>query len=114
MSEEQPGPDFARLLEHIRDTRGFDFGGYKRTTLVRRVAKRMTQVGVKDYASYLEFLEANPDEFAALFNTILINVTSFFRDAQAFEALSDVVLPKLFEARGVNDTIRVWVPGCDL
>ena len=105
------GPDFARLLEHIRDTRGFDFSGYKRTTLVRRVTKRMTQVGVKDYADYLEYLEANPDEFAALFNTILINVTSYFRDAQAWEYLQQEILPRIISSKGQFEPIRVWCAG---
>jgi len=105
------GPDFARLLEHIRDTRGFDFSGYKRTTLVRRVTKRMTQVGVKDYADYLEYLEANPDEFAALFNTILINVTSYFRDAQAWEFLQQEILPRIISSKAQFEPIRVWCAG---
>jgi two-component system CheB/CheR fusion protein len=111
LSEESPGPDFTRLLQHIRDTRGFDFGGYKRNTLVRRVAKRMTQVGVKDYAAYLEFLEANPDEFTALFNTILINVTSYFRDASAWEYLQQEILPKIIAGKERYEPIRAWSAG---
>jgi len=111
VSEELPDPDFARLLEHIRDTRGFDFGGYKRTTLVRRVAKRMTQVGAKDYAGYLEYLEANPDEFAALFNTILINVTSSFRDGAAWEYLQQEILPRIIASKERFEPIRVWSAG---
>jgi two-component system CheB/CheR fusion protein len=111
MSDESQGPDFERLLEHIRDTRGFDFGGYKRTTLVRRVDKRMAQVGVKDYSAYLEFLEANPDEFVALFNTILINVTSYFRDAPAWEYLQQEVLPRIMASKQRHEPIRVWSAG---
>jgi len=111
VSEEPTGPDFARLLKHIRDTRGFDFSGYKRPTLVRRVTKRMAQVGVKDYADYLEYLEANPDEFAALFNTILINVTSYFRDAQAWEYLQQEILPRIISSKAPSEPIRVWCAG---
>ena len=111
MSEQSPGSDFERLLEHIRETRGFDFGGYKRTTLVRRVAKRMTQVGVKDDAAYVEYLEANPDEFAALFNTILINVTSYFRDAAAWEYLQQEILPRIISSKERYEPIRVWCAG---
>ena len=111
MSEQSPGSDFERLLEHIRETRGFDFGGYKRTTLVRRVAKRMTQVGVKDDAAYVEYLEANPDEFAALFNTILINVTSYFRDAAAWEYLQQEILPRIVSSKERYEPIRVWCAG---
>jgi two-component system CheB/CheR fusion protein len=111
VSEDSPGPDFARLLEHVRDTRGFDFGGYKRTTLVRRVDKRMTQVGVKDYAAYLDYLEANPDEFGALFNTILINVTSYFRDAAAWDYLQQEILPRIIASKERYEPIRVWSAG---
>jgi two-component system CheB/CheR fusion protein len=111
LSEQSPGSDFERLLEHIRETRGFDFGGYKRTTLVRRVAKRMTQVGVKDDAAYVECLEANPDEFAALFNTILINVTSYFRDAAAWEYLQQEILPRIVSSKERYEPIRVWCAG---
>jgi two-component system CheB/CheR fusion protein len=111
VSEEPPGPDFARLLDHIRETRGFDFGGYKRTTLLRRVAKRMTQVGVNDHAAYLEYLEANPDEFSGLFNTILINVTSYFRDAAAWEYLQQEIVPRIIASKERHEPIRVWCAG---
>ena len=111
MSEDSPGPDFERLLDYIRESRGFDFGGYKRTTLLRRVAKRMSQVGVKDYAPYLEYLEAQPGEFAALFNTILINVTSYFRDAAAWEYLQQEILPRIIASKERYEPIRVWSAG---
>ena len=111
MKGEATGPDFERLLEYIRESRGFDFGDYKRTTLVRRVAKRMTAVGVKDHAAYLEYLEAQPGEFAALFNTILINVTSYFRDAPAWEYLRQEILPKIIATKERYEPIRVWSAG---
>src|ERR1700716_1019286 len=104
-------PDLEGLLEHIRETRGFDFSGYKRTTLLRRVSKRMTQVGVKDYSDYVEYLEANPEEFAALFNTILINVTSYFRDASAWEYLQQEILPRIIASKERSEPIRVWCAG---
>src|SRR5262245_30467465 len=68
-----------QLLEYLRDSRGFDFTGYKRSTLTRRIQKRMEQVHVDSFAAYLDHLQVDPDEFTALFNCILINVTSFFR-----------------------------------
>jgi two-component system CheB/CheR fusion protein len=111
VTDEPTGPDFERLLEYIRESRGFDFGGYKRTTLVRRVTKRMTSVGVKDHAAYLEYLEAQPGEFAALFNTILINVTSYFRDASAWEYLQQDILPKIVANKERYEPIRVWSAG---
>ena len=95
MTDEPESPEFERLLQYLRETRGFDFSGYKRTTLLRRIEKRMAQVGVKGHGPYLEYLQARPQEFTALFNTILINVTSFFRDPDAWDHLSSTVLPAL-------------------
>jgi hypothetical protein len=74
----QPDASFEVLLLHLKENRGFDFTGYKRSSLTRRVNGRMAQVGITDYIQYLEYLELHIEEFTALFNTILINVTSFF------------------------------------
>jgi len=111
VTDEQEGPDFERLLQYLRETRGFDFSGYKRTTLLRRIAKRMTHVGVNSHGAYLDYLQANPDEFAALFNTILINVTSYFRDAAAWEYLRAEILPTIIEGKAQYEPIRVWSAG---
>src|SRR5205823_6987331 len=77
---------FEGLLEYLRDKRGFDYTGYKRPTLSRRFEKRMEAVGVDSFDAYRDYLERDGDgrEFAELFNTILINVTGFFRDAEAW------------------------------
>jgi two-component system, chemotaxis family, CheB/CheR fusion protein len=99
------------LLTHLRDTRGFDFTAYKRSTLVRRIGKRMAEVGVDSYTAYRDHLEVYPEEFAHLFNAILINVTSFFRDAEAFDHLRTIVIPKVIENSHGGD-IRVWSAGC--
>ena len=100
------------LLAYIKRTRGFDFSGYKRTSLERRIRKRMEAVGVAEYNNYLDYLEVHQDEFLALFDTILINVTGFFRDPPAWDYFSSDVLPRLFEGIGPNDPIRVWCAGC--
>jgi two-component system, chemotaxis family, CheB/CheR fusion protein len=100
------------LLEYLRDSRGFDFSGYKRATLERRIRKRMGEVEVESYEDYIGYLEANPREFSELFNTILINVTGFFRDPEAWEYLRDEVLPELVEAVPDDEQIRVWSAGC--
>src|SRR3712207_5233422 len=76
------------LLEHLKTQRGFDFTGYKRCSLQRRVSKRMEDVGISDVTQYLAYLEANPPEFEDLFNTILINVTGFFRDPDAWTSFA--------------------------
>ncbi|HEY2197344.1 MAG TPA: chemotaxis protein CheR, partial [Mycobacterium sp.] len=90
---------FEALLRYMRDSRGFDFTGYKRTTLVRRVRHRMTQVGQETFDEYLDMLQASSEEFSALFNTILINVTTFFRDPDAWEYIAADVIPRLLAER---------------
>jgi two-component system CheB/CheR fusion protein len=102
---------FQKLIGYVQESRGIDFRGYKRTSLRRRIALRMEQVGADGFAAYHALLEADPHEFDALLNTVLINVTSFFRDADAWEALSQELLPMLLVA-GRRDPIRVWSVGC--
>ncbi len=100
------------IIDVLRHQTGHDFSGYKLSTFQRRVRRRMqvTQSGSED--AYLEVLRREAAEVHALFRDLLINVTSFFRDAEAFEALTREVMPKLFEGRGAGDAVRVWVPGC--
>jgi two-component system, chemotaxis family, CheB/CheR fusion protein len=103
---------FDALLRYLRDSRGFDFTGYKRTSLERRIRHRMDNARITSFDEYLDFLQASSDEFAALFNTILINVTSFFRDPEAWEFIASNVIPQLLAQRGPNDPLRVWSAGC--
>ncbi|HEY7771502.1 CheR family methyltransferase [Longimicrobium sp.] len=105
-------PEFEELLVFLREMRSFDFSGYKRSTLRRRVEKRMQTVGVQGYPAYRDYLEVHPGEFDALFNTILINVTSFFRDEEAWAALRDDFVPALLERKQGGQPIRVWSAGC--
>jgi two-component system, chemotaxis family, CheB/CheR fusion protein len=107
-----PDPNFEALLTYLRETRGFDFTGYKRSSLMRRVNRRMAQAGSVDYADYLDHLQVRPDEFASLFNTILINVTGFFRDPEVWEYLRLDVLPALLAGKPADADIRVWSAGC--
>jgi two-component system CheB/CheR fusion protein len=100
--------DFESLLEYLRDNRGFDFTGYKRTTLVRRVSKRCTELGVDKVADYMDYLQVHSEEFALLFDKILINVTEFFRDKLAWDYLSQKVVPAIIQKGG---NIRVWSAG---
>jgi len=100
---------FDRLLEHLRQTRGFDFTAYKPTSLIRRIRKRMQTVGIEEFDAYLDYLQVHPDEFAALFNTILINVTSFFRDVEVWDTLRQTALRDLAAS---GSPIRVWSAGC--
>jgi two-component system, chemotaxis family, CheB/CheR fusion protein len=104
--------DFVKLLEYLKSSRGFDFSGYKLASLIRRVQKRMQQVGVESYSDYIDYLEVHQDEFGPLFNTILINVTSFFRDPVAWETLTAQVLPRILEGKDAEEPIRCWSAGC--
>ncbi len=103
---------FEGLLRYMRDSRGFDFTGYKRTSLMRRVRHRMDHAGYDNFEQYLDVLQASSDEFSALFNTILINVTAFFRDPDAWEFVRTDVIPRMLAERGPDDPIRVWSAGC--
>lgn len=110
--EAQRDGAFEALLRYLRDTRGFDFTGYKRASLMRRVRHRMDQAGYETFEEYLDVLQASSDEFISLFNTILINVTAFFRDPEAWDFIRQEVIPQMLAERGPNDPIRVWSAGC--
>src|SRR2546422_5780406 len=103
---------FEHLLEYLRQSRGFDFTGYKRPSLMRRMSKRMQTVHVDRFTDYVDYLEVHPEEFAVLFNTILINVTSFFRDQPAWDFLAGSVVPRIIRNKGADDSIRIWSAGC--
>src|SRR3954463_4778201 len=107
-----PDPEFESLLQHIQESRGMDFRGYKRTSLRRRIALRMEAVGSEDFAAYRAHLEAQPGEFEDLLNTVLINVTSFFRDAEAWDVLKTQIVPALVANAEDGRSIRVWSVGC--
>ena len=104
----EPDEDFEALLSFLKETRGFDFTGYKRSSLERRITRRMQEVGVEGYLAYLDHLEVHPEELEQLFNTILINVTGFFRDAAVWEHMAEHTLPELLQALGDQGPVRVW------
>jgi two-component system CheB/CheR fusion protein len=116
--EDDPGPrankSAARLeiCAILRNQLGHDFSGYKSKTFFRRVQRRMQVTQSPSQQAYVEKLKADPQEVAALFRDLLINVTNFFRDGEAFAQLAEIVIPKLFEGRGADESVRVWVPGC--
>ncbi|HEY1366374.1 MAG TPA: CheR family methyltransferase [Gaiellaceae bacterium] len=112
MDAQETENELTTLLEFIRSERGFDFGGYKRPSLERRIGKRMQDVGIGSYGVYRDYLEHHDDEFVALFNTILINVTAFFRDELAWDYLRNEVVPQIVENQGDGEPIRVWSTGC--
>lgn len=100
------------ILMLLRSGTGHDFSQYKKNTLSRRIERRMLQHAISDAASYARYLQDNPTEMQALFRELLINVTSFFRDPEAFAVLGAQVLPGLLRGKPAGYVPRVWVAGC--
>jgi two-component system CheB/CheR fusion protein len=113
-ADEKEAANRARLEIYsiLRNRVGHDFSGYKSKTFLRRVQRRMQVTQFATPEAYIEHLRKDPQEVGALFRDLLINVTSFFRDEEAFGSLAQLVVPKLFEGRSAADIVRVWVPGC--
>ena len=109
---ERPADGLAQIYAVLRVRTAHDFSEYKDRTFQRRVQRRMQVVQATTLADYVDRLQKVPDEVGALFRDLLIGVTDFFRDPAAFDALATLVVPKLFEDKGPNDEVRVWVPGC--
>ena len=109
-------PGTADLLEKVfilvREHTGQDFSLYKRNTILRRIERRMAINRVRKLDDYVRFLQKSPEEAAILFKELLIGVTSFFRDPEAFEALKEKGLRKILQNRSKNQAVRIWVPGC--
>jgi two-component system CheB/CheR fusion protein len=101
----------APILNVLNEATGHDFSRYKRTTVSRRIQRRMRVHGLKDPAQYVELLQARPAEADLLFNEMLIGVTSFFRDPDTYEALGRA-LDEYFERLPAQQDLRVWVPAC--
>ncbi len=113
MSQWEDDEQFEKLLGYLRQNRGFDFAGYKRPSLMRRVSMRAQILHLDNFADYMDYLEVHPEEFPQLFNTVLINVTSFFqRLLPAWEYLAREVLPGILCERKTGEAIRVWSAGC--
>ncbi|MBZ9856020.1 PAS domain-containing protein [Mesorhizobium sp. CA13] len=96
----------------LRSHSGHDFSGYKTKTFLRRIKRRMQIAQMQSIGAYVEWLQKDPREVMNLFRDLLINVTNFFRDPEAFELLERKIVPQLFEGKTANDIVRVWIPGC--
>ena len=100
------------LCELLQNTVRHDFSRYKASTFLRRVGRRMRVLNISDWSAYVEHARATPDEVLRLFHDLLIGVTAFFRDEDAFQALAKDIIPRLFKGKGSQDKVRVWVAGC--
>lgn len=101
-----------RLIEVVHKQRGYDFSGYKRGTLTRRIERRMGLRGVESTARYVDLLTQESAEVDALFRDLMIGVTEFFRDPLAWKTLETEVIAPLVAAKAKDEPIRIWVPGC--
>jgi two-component system CheB/CheR fusion protein len=104
--------EFDELIGYLTESCSFDFGGYKRVGLTRRILKRMRAVGITRFAEYRLHLEEHPDEFQQLFDTILINVTAFFRDDLPWDFIRGEVVPRILAQKEPHEPVRVWSAGC--
>jgi len=109
--EEKETDPLRRILTFLATRTQHDFSLYKENTLIRRIERRMTINRSENGPDYIELLRRDPDEVRALFQDLLIGVTSFFRDPEAFAFIKQAVLPDLV-SRANNDPLRIWIPGC--
>jgi two-component system CheB/CheR fusion protein len=107
-----PNGNLRKVFTLIRSATGVDFTLYKHSTIQRRIARRLFLAKIEDLQTYGVYLGAHPEEVQALFADILIHVTGFFRDPDAYEALKTRVLPRYLENCDPNVPFRIWVPGC--
>ncbi|QDT02068.1 Autoinducer 2 sensor kinase/phosphatase LuxQ [Rubripirellula lacrimiformis] len=110
--QKQIGEAIPRIAELLLKVTGHNFQHYKITTLMRRIQRRMQVLKIATASDYLAELQNNEDEANRLFRELLIGVTAFFRDPEAFDAIATTVLPSLFQGKGANDVVRIWVAGC--
>src|SRR5215470_5122494 len=103
---------FEALIEFLHRDHNFDLGGYKRTTLKRRTGKRLQALGLTTYGEYRDYLEEHPEEYENFFNTLLINVSRFFRDPEAWDCLKEKVVHELVSRARTDGILRVWSAGC--
>ncbi len=100
------------IFTQLRVHTGHDFSNYKRPTLLRRIARRVNVRGLPSLPAYAAFLRETPDEVQALLKDLLISVTNFFRDKEAFAALEREIIPRLFAGKRADEQVRIWVAGC--
>jgi len=106
------GSGLNRILMHLRSGTGHDFSQYKKSTIGRRIERRMSMHNIDSQEVYARYLKEHPDEISKLFKELLINVTNFFRDPEAFIALKQEILPLLFADKPEDYVFRAWVAGC--
>ena len=110
--QEKVETDLKKIIMMLKTAFGVDFTHYRETTINRRITRRMVINKTENMKEYVAYLRAHPSEQQALFDDLLIGVTSFFREPETFVALKEKVFPELIKNRSPDESIRVWVPGC--
>ncbi len=101
------------LLDQIFFEKGYDFRGYKKTSVKRRIRRRIHLNNVETYEKYMELLDSQPSEYQKLFNDLTIRVTGFFRDSYPFYIIRTKIIPDIISAKyNFNNEVRIWCPGC--
>ena len=100
------------IFHLLRRSTGVDFTHYRKTTILRRIQRRMLVHKIERLNDYVKYLQTNPTEINALYQDMLINVTSFFRNTKMFDSLKSLIFPQLMKQRGADGNIRIWTPGC--
>ena len=108
----ESNPEFEALLDYLKHNRGCDLTGYKRPSLMRRFARRMQDIKIDSYQDYLHYLQNHSEECSALLDTVLINVTTFFRDRDAWDYLAKEIIPQILTSKETDERIRVWSAAC--
>jgi two-component system CheB/CheR fusion protein len=106
------GAALSTIFQTLRRSTGVDFTHYRQTTIVRRIQRRMVVHKIEQLDEYVRYLHSNSGEIKALYQDMLINVTSFFRNPPAFDVLSSTVFPSITKSRHPESVLRVWTPGC--
>ena len=110
--DEEEQSVLAQIFDQVHARTGHDFSEYKRSTMLRRIHRRLHVHHISSFKEYLAYLKEHPSEATALQKDFLISVTNFFRDPQAFAALRDQAVPNIFAQKDADDRVRVWVAGC--
>jgi two-component system CheB/CheR fusion protein len=105
-------PGLKKLIRLLRDEYGIDFSVYKQTTVLRRIERRLLMSETQDFEVYVDRVAENADELHALYRDLLIGVTQFFRDSEAFDLLQSEILPEMLKGHPDGEEFRVWVAGC--
>lgn len=112
LSESQSKNCIMKVFGHIRSATGHDFSNYKQNTIRRRIERRMAVHQIDTLSQYVLYLQKTPVEVETLFKDLLIGVTNFFRDSEAFDIIEKKVIPELLASRPADSTLRVWIVGC--